>query len=280
MLKKLKLRRAAKVITAADSESGAATRKSFFYRIWTAVKWFFRAIFTTVPRAVWRWISRRDIIGLSNCALMLLIIVLFSMLIGQVLDVKDADNGSHFFKNATADNAAQTDAQKRVVVTIKPVKKANPQPTKVTVGAPAHVTFDKDADKLIISLPLKKIVTPAIKSGIIEPKAAPAQKHAPKRVKLLLVENVHIVGDTIIDFANGGDRIASGTRIYGNLFLQNARYYTLPCGVVIDGDIYLRNMGQVRFCGEFTVRGNIYVSHNSSFGPIPRNARLGGQVIF
>ena len=68
--------------------------------------------------------------------------------------------------------------------------------------------------------------------------------------------------------------------VNGNLILQNLRGYTLPCGIRINGDLLLRNVGQLKFCGCFEVTGNIYVSSNSSFGPIPRNARLGGQVIF
>jgi hypothetical protein len=77
------------------------------------------------------------------------------------------------------------------------------------------------------------------------------------------------------------------TTVNGNLILQNLRIYTLPCGTRIDGDLLLRNVHQLRFCvsdqaniQSFAIRGNIYVSSNSSFGPLPKNAHLGGQVIF
>ena len=55
--------------------------------------------------------------------------------------------------------------------------------------------------------------------------------------------------------------------------------YTLPCNINIEGNLFLRDMGMLQFCGAFTVKGNIYVSPRSSFGPLPKTARLGGQVI-
>ena len=57
------------------------------------------------------------------------------------------------------------------------------------------------------------------------------------------------------------------------------RKYVLPCGIRIEGDLFLRDMGLLQFAGEFTVTGNIYVTPTSSFGPIPGTARIGGQVI-
>jgi hypothetical protein len=38
-------------------------------------------------------------------------------------------------------------------------------------------------------------------------------------------------------------------------------------------------MGLLQFCGDFVVTGNIYVSPRSSFGPIPKTARIGGYVV-
>ena len=57
------------------------------------------------------------------------------------------------------------------------------------------------------------------------------------------------------------------------------RKYTLPCDAKIRGNLFIRNVDKLSFCGQFSVKGNIYVSKQSSFGPIPRNANIGGQVI-
>ena len=64
-----------------------------------------------------------------------------------------------------------------------------------------------------------------------------------------------------------------------SLYIQHMRKYVLPRGIQIEGNLFLRDMGLLEFAGEFTVTGNIYVTPNSSFGPIPSNARIGGQVI-
>jgi len=87
-----------------------------------------------------------------------------------------------------------------------------------------------------------------------------------------------VYGDVIIE-RNNATILQSGMQINGNLYLQHMRKYTLPCGVKINGNMFLRDLDLLRFCGEFTVTGNIYVSPRSSFGPIPRNARIGGHVI-
>lgn len=88
-----------------------------------------------------------------------------------------------------------------------------------------------------------------------------------------------LFGDVVIDSRGAATVLQNGTHVRGNLYLQHMRKYTLPCGVRIDGNLFLRDMGMLQFCGDFTVTGNIYVTPNSSFGPIPRTARLGGQVI-
>ena len=67
--------------------------------------------------------------------------------------------------------------------------------------------------------------------------------------------------------------------VNGNLYLQDMHKYTLPCNIRVNGNVFLRDLGLLQFCGDFTITGNIYVSPRSSFGPIPRTARLGGRVI-
>ncbi len=88
-----------------------------------------------------------------------------------------------------------------------------------------------------------------------------------------------LYGDIIIESRGEAIMIKNGMHIHGNLYLQRMNKYVLPCNVTIDGSLFLRDLRILQFCGEFNVKGNIYVSPRSSFGPIPRNAKVGGQVI-
>ncbi|MBQ2005813.1 MAG: hypothetical protein II219_03325, partial [Alphaproteobacteria bacterium] len=86
-------------------------------------------------------------------------------------------------------------------------------------------------------------------------------------------------GDVVIDSRGAGKMISHNTNVQGNLYLQNMRKFVLPCGVRIDGNLFLRDVNMLQFCGKFVVTGNIYVSPRSSFGPIPGSAHVGGQII-
>ena len=92
-------------------------------------------------------------------------------------------------------------------------------------------------------------------------------------------QKTNLYGDVIIESRDDTIVLKNGTHVHGNLYLQRMRKYVLPCGVVIDGNLFLRDVNLLQFCGPFTVNGNIYVSPRSSFGPIPYKARVGGQVI-
>ena len=243
---------------------------------WGAIKRTIHYIFVRIPTMFWNWVRGINIVALGNCALLLAIIIMFSMLINRVWDVKIAPNAQPVAQIAAAPQQAVT---------------PRPAPKPVTVNVPARVTVDGAQDRLTVSLPLQRIVRAGIESGNIvvsqpaQPQRTPAQarrqppvREKPKRP---LVANVQLHGDKIIDgAARDGTVLRPDTRIRGNLFLQNHHRFTLPCGLHIDGSLYLRNVNLLRFCNDFTITGNIYVSRNSSFGPIPRTGRLGGQVIF
>jgi hypothetical protein len=87
------------------------------------------------------------------------------------------------------------------------------------------------------------------------------------------------LGDVVIDSRGAGKLLQNQSQINGNLYLQNMHKYTLPCDVKINGNLFLRDIGLLQFCGDFVVTGNIYVSPRSSFGPIPKTARVGGYVV-
>jgi len=88
-----------------------------------------------------------------------------------------------------------------------------------------------------------------------------------------------IYGDVIIESHGEAIILKNNAHIRGNLYLQHMRKYVLPCGVKIEGNLFLRDLNMLQFCGPFTITGNIYVSPRSSFGAIPRNSYIGGQII-
>ena len=77
-----------------------------------------------------------------------------------------------------------------------------------------------------------------------------------------------IQGDVILDNHRQANAVENCSTIQGNLYLQNMRKYTLPCNIHINGNLFLRDINMLQFCGDFTITGNIYVSPRSSFGPI------------
>ncbi|MCL2749188.1 MAG: hypothetical protein FWE50_03905 [Alphaproteobacteria bacterium] len=211
--------------------------------------WLVRAlrwVFITAPRAVWNWICSIEIGGLCNLTMLLLIIVLFSILIGQVLNMR---------------------CYRKVLVRT---------PEIINVTSPVAKTIDNvqiteesaPKKKTTIVLPLEQ--NEKANAEVIP--AAPAKVAEPTFIK--------VNGDLIVDGEQIGRGLNSMTKINGNLYLQNMRYFTLPCGVKINGNLIVRNVRQLKFCGHFVVNGDIYVSADSSFGPIPRNAKVRGQVIF
>jgi hypothetical protein len=211
-----------------------------------ALRW----IFITAPRAIWDWICSIEIGGLLNLAMLLLIIILFSILLGQVLGMRCDRVIARPIPEITIPVASEKDNVKIISEPIRAIKN-----DKITAN-----------DKIIIPVTQKTIVLPLKKNT--------------ESVKVAQPTFVKIDGDVIVDGAKIGRRLPDGAKINGNLYLQNMRFYTLPCNVKINGDLIVRNVRQLRFCECFTVNGNIYVSSDSSFGPIPRTAKIRGSVIF
>lgn len=212
-----------------------------------ALRW----LFIRMPRAVWNWICNIEIAGLSNLAMLLLIIVLFSILIGQTL-------GPRCDKRVNQATATRT-----------------PQ---ITSTMPKDNVEIIDAKAINVAQP-KQIIVPEKKTTIILP-----LKVRPKSLSFRKVSETttitRIDGDVIIDGEMIGKRLSGQTKINGNLILQNMRGFTLPCGIKINGNLIIRNVRTLNFCGNFAVNGDIYVASDSSFGPLPRNARISGQIIF
>jgi len=237
-------------------------------------------IFITLPTRFWNWAQRINIIGLGNIALLLAIIIMFSIIIARVWTTGE--------RAVTSVMGERTPRAERIVT-------ERPTAAPARVRVPANVTIDTARDTMTVEMPLQAIAQPMVTEITDRDMRTPVRRMAAQTAAGnqnlrsvskgqqpgRLVARVWTHGDMIVDGARPGDgNLRPGASIRGNLFIQNHRRITLPCGVFIDGDLHLRNVGLLSFCNDFTITGNIYVSKNSSFGPIPRTARLGGQVIF
>ncbi len=259
MFKKLKMRIAAlrvekKKAKTKNKKNLQKANKSFYSKIKTNIKKFFSYINSGL-RHIWNRICDINLIGLINTTLLCVIITVFSMLI---LDI-------------TCCNKKQV-----IVITKNNVTTINTPQNQKEVKKAKDLPSFKPGKNLIASLPLKKdpFTNKFTDSTIDNPnkKCTILKDHIARK-------NTTIYGDLIIDSYNATNTLKNGDTIKGNLYIQNMRKYILPCNIRIEGNLFLRDVNMLQFCGDFTVTGNIYVSPRSSFGPIPRTARLGGQVI-
>lgn len=198
----------------------------------------------------WTWLSGLNVVALLNVALLASIIVLFSMLIIDVVSTKSTP---------IVVVTPQTTATQQVKS--EPVRNVKPRavlPFKQNTAPKCNHCIKKEHISAINVVP--------VKANPVTVKQTPCYKHK-------------IMGDTVI--ANRSDALVlkPGMQVNGNLYIQNMRKYTLPCDVKINGNLFLRDLSMLQFCGRFTVTGNIYVSPRSSFGPLPNDARIGGQII-
>ena len=192
-----------------------------------------------LARRVWNWVAGLNIVALANITLLVAIIVLFSILIMNVLGCRKQPE----VIVAQPVNVNQTVEVRNVV----------PRPVVLPVAG-------------------KKVAQPVNVVPVKKSEVQIAKRHIAK-------QNKQLMGDVIIDSRGAGRMLESGMVVNGNLYLQNMHKYTLPCNIRVNGNVFLRDLGLLQFCGDFTITGNIYVSPRSSFGPIPRTARLGGHVI-
>lgn len=208
--------------------------------IWDGIVWLLKLI--------WKWLCSINLVGLINLALLIAIIVLCSMLIINILN-----------------------CNRKPVVINTPAKHVRIE-TKSNLANDNGVYQNKktrSANELPIKRQDGELVT-TINTVKTQPSNDPTlRSHG----------DGNVYGDVIIESHSDGIMLQNGTHIRGNLYLQNMRKYVLPCNVQIDGNLFLRDLNLLQFCGKFTVNGNIYVSPRSSFGPIPRNARVRGQII-
>ncbi len=256
MFEKLKLKLAARR-TERARRNQRNRRPSFWARVWNIVCWPFRKIWQFICW-IWRVICEINVIGLLNIALLVAIIVLCSMLIIDIVN----------------------NTKKPTVII------ADPIPASTVSGATVVPTVAEPTIKPVATprLPLPKTNTLPIareKSNHMTAQPIRVVKAKPDVVEEKQTAHVanKMYGDIIIDNRGAAKMLNDGSEITGNLYLQNMRKYVLPCDIKITGNMFVRDVNMLQFCGDFEITGNIYVSPRSSFGPIPRSAHLGGQVI-
>ena len=255
MFKALKMKIAARRLNKktgkrANKKKTNVRKSTFWARVWNIICAPFRAIWRGLC-TFWRWVRGIDLIGLVNITLLSAIIVLFSMLIMDMV-------GCH---------------KKPVVIIAKPNPVENVMPQVVVSEQSAPRIVRERANNV---LPVRrdanrKFIGNTVQVGHVKPDAV-AIKQTARQGKVMY-------GDVIIDSRGAATMLKPGDVVRGNLYLQNMRKYILPRDMRIEGNLFLRDLGMLQFGGDFTVTGNIYVTPTSSFGPIPKTARIGGQVI-
>lgn len=224
-------------------------------RVWNAICWPFKKIWNGLCR-LWDWIANINLVALLNLALLVSIIVLFTLLIVDLRKGANASDGDTIMPRIVAETPFVAEEPK---ADEKPAPVVKPRPRKITTLPIKHDNFTR------------------------KPVAMPIQvakvKENPVAVRQVAVMDKTAYGDIVVDHYDMRNVLPNGAHVTGNLYIQDLRKYTLPCNIVIDGNLILRDVNILNFCGDFTVRGNIYVSPRSSFGPVPSTARIGGQVI-
>ncbi len=255
MFKKIKIKRAARRVQntrkpTTKKNTRRTPQRTFWSRVWSIICWPFRMI-AKLCRRLWNWVRKLDVIGLGNNTLLIAIIVLFSMLIIDIVGCR----------------------RKQIVVVADPIPVTHQ--VSITDEPAPHSIQPRRRPTLPMQVDTKtnKKSEPAIN-------VVPVQKTEVQIAKQQTATvNNRFWGDVIIDSRGAGAMLQNGAQVNGNLYLQNMRKYTLPCDIRINGNLFLRDVNMLQFCGDFIITGNIYVSPRSSFGPIPKTARLGGHVI-
>ncbi len=255
MFKKLKIKHAARRVQstrkpATKKNTRRTTRRTFWSRVWGIICWPFRMI-AKLCRRLWQWVCSLDVVGLVNITLLVAIIVLFSMLIIDIVGCR---------RNQIVVVAEPVPVTHQVSITDAPAPRSIKPRQQPTLPMRVDTKTNKKVEPAINVVPVKKSEVQVVKQ------------------QTATVKN-RFWGDIIIDSRGAGAMLQNGAQVNGNLYLQNMRKYTLPCDIRINGNLFLRDVNMLQFCGDFIITGNIYVSPRSSFGPIPKTARLGGHVI-
>ena len=227
-----------------------------------------------VWRKIWAWIRGLDVAGMVNLLLLIIIVVLFISLVVNLVHGR-----KHKVAKVSADSEITTvqsdvDENADVNIDMEPETIDN-----VSITEDIYENIDVAQREYDMVLPVgadeSTGITPQIQVIGVEKPIVIKEVSTPSNE----LPEQKLYGDVIVDKYAGSPVLSNGVNVDGNLFIQNMRKYTLPCDTVITGNLFIRNVERLRFCGKFTVKGNIYVNRQSSFGPFPKDATVGGQVI-
>lgn len=233
----------------AQSQNSEITLKDILLFPWRVIKAIWRFI-VRICRAIWKWLKSIDIVGMVNLTLLVAIIVLFSCLISNFVRCGRCDrNSGRAVKNVTTVSVPKNryNDNRKVVPRKVEIDSQSATAVEKNIGADNSAKSNKPVDQISIT-----------------------SESLPRQ---------NLYGDVIVDMYPNAPVLSDGVVVDGNLYVQNMRKYTLPCNAKITGHLFVRNVERLKFCGAFTVQGNIYVNRESSFGPIPRGSHVGGRVM-
>ncbi|MDR0319649.1 MAG: hypothetical protein LBH81_02820 [Rickettsiales bacterium] len=219
-----------------------------------------RASFTGRARRAWAWLRSRDIATWTNVIVLCLAIAMMVVLIKVVQD-----------NNRLAGKTAVSQ------------KYRASQPKIVHANVPAKVSMDTKTGMTKIELPMKGVINKsqkAAKKSKPAPKYSAAEQKAASKPRYAISNAEWLRQEESIRPAARVKNLPPMAEINGNLYIQNMDRYVVPCGTKVRGDMIVRNVRRLSFCGCMEVRGNIYVGKGTSFGPLPANAKIGGQIIY
>lgn len=227
-------------------------------------------------RRVWTWVRGLDVAGMVNLLLLIIIVVLFISLIVNLVHGRKRKVADVPADSEITTVSSETDENADINVNAEP---ESVDVDNVSITEDVYENIDVAQRDYDMVLPMKADestgITPQIQVVGVEKPVVIKEISTPSDE----LPEQKLYGDVIVDKYSGAPVLSNGVNVDGNLFIQNMRKYTLPCDAVITGNLFVRNVERLRFCGKFTVKGNIYVNRQSSFGPIPRDATVGGQVI-
>jgi hypothetical protein len=216
--------------------------------------------------AFWRWLCGLNKLVFFNIILLALVCAMLFVMLGQVKTAK---------KSAAASNARVAPAQSARSDRAPAPRAGKKRPSAASAANRPTIVVSRNGAPIVES----ETLVPNRPAIVWQKTAAlPLRRAAPLMEKKAKARK--IPGTLVVDGHGRKVKLPPMAAIGGDLVLQNMRTFVLPCGTRIGGNLLLRNVRLLRFCGGFDIAGDIYVSSDSSFGPIPKNARLGGQVIF
>ena len=263
------------ILSKATNTVKTTKKPNIFLRLgrWHRAQW--RGFCAMLGRA-WQCVKKADKLVFINILLLALVSAMLLVMLSQVKKSKAARPVAVVeqvveLKIREYNLADRLDMRDRPTVVVSRAA-ATPRPSVKRVAK-------KEVKKPVVA-PVAPTTLKKVKSDPVTPRA--------KNIALPILRDVPADAPKGRNMAKGnvlvdgvGKRILpANTTVSGDLVLQNMNSFTLPCGVRVKGNLVLEDVRLLKFCGCFEITGNIYVSKNSSFGPLPKDGVLRGSVMF